>query len=109
MLARGLWAMLMAAAAVSCGSGLVPLPRALAKRVAQPAEASPLVLMQAARMLASVLILLWGTAVRWSEGNEALALPVETRARFAAQAKPAAVGSPGPAMWVGSVAMPAIA
>lgn len=62
ILAPGLWAMLMAAVAVSVGSA----PReffALLNSVLQAPEPGPLELTQAARMSARVLISAWGTAL----------------------------------------------
>src|ERR1039457_3343680 len=79
----GLWAMLIAAVAVSVGAvPLDPADFAFEKSVEQAVKLGPVELIQAASIFASVLISLCGT-VPFPAGVVASTTPVEIPARFA--------------------------
>src|ERR1035438_5184197 len=87
----GLWAMLMAAVAVSVAVVPVDPPlMALAKSVEQPLEVGLFVLTQAARMSARVLIVFCGTVpllTPLTGGVAASAVPAESVSRLVTSAK----------------------
>ena len=85
--APGLWAMLIAVVAVSCGAvPVIPDDNAFEKRVIHCVEFALPEPTHAFRMLAKVLIVGWGT-VPLLTGVVARAVPDESEARFAAFAK----------------------